>query len=137
MATCLLFTLITCFRVTPYTCALIHFPDYCEKWLLQFSALPPSTERPLPYTFLTEILFEVVFLIRYSVYIYISFNNPDDCWWVYQIVKLVLMQSSLNMFTFLLFQNTPVFKKRPNFLNSSPTSTEGALRLLSALSGRF
>jgi hypothetical protein len=23
---------------------------------------------------------------------------------------------------------TPVFKKRPNFLNSSPTSTEGALR---------
>jgi hypothetical protein len=30
-----------------------------------------------------------------------------------------------------------VFKKRPNFLNSSPTSTEGALRLLSAPSGRF
>jgi hypothetical protein len=32
---------------------------------------------------------------------------------------------------------TPVFKKRPNFLNSSPTSTEDALRLLSAPSGRF
>jgi hypothetical protein len=30
-----------------------------------------------------------------------------------------------------------VFKKRPNFLNSSPTSIEGALRLLSAPSGRF
>jgi hypothetical protein len=28
-------------------------------------------------------------------------------------------------------------KKRPNFLNSSPTSTEGALRLLGAHSGRF
>jgi hypothetical protein len=32
---------------------------------------------------------------------------------------------------------TPVFKKRPNFLNSSPTSTEGALRLLGTPSGRF
>jgi hypothetical protein len=30
-----------------------------------------------------------------------------------------------------------VFKKRPIFLNSSPTSIEGALRLLSSLSGRF
>jgi hypothetical protein len=30
-----------------------------------------------------------------------------------------------------------VFKKRPNFLNSAPTSTECALRLLSAPSGRF
>jgi hypothetical protein len=30
-----------------------------------------------------------------------------------------------------------VFKKRPNFLNRAPTSTEGALRLLSAPSGRF
>jgi len=33
--------------------------------------------------------------------------------------------------------NTLVFKKRPNFLNSGPTSEEGALRLLSAPSGRF
>ena len=33
--------------------------------------------------------------------------------------------------------DTPVFKKRPDFLNSSPTSKEGALRLLSAPSGRF
>ena len=30
-----------------------------------------------------------------------------------------------------------VFKKRLNFLNSAPTSTEDALRLLSAPSGRF
>jgi hypothetical protein len=30
-----------------------------------------------------------------------------------------------------------VFKKRLNFLYSAPTSTEGALRLLSAPSGRF
>ena len=30
-----------------------------------------------------------------------------------------------------------VFKKRPNFLNSAPTSREGELRLLSAPSGRF
>ena len=29
------------------------------------------------------------------------------------------------------------FPESPNFLNSSPTSKEGALRLLSALSGRF
>jgi hypothetical protein len=32
---------------------------------------------------------------------------------------------------------TPVFKKRPNFLNSWPTNTEGERRLLSAPSGRF
>ena len=30
-----------------------------------------------------------------------------------------------------------VFKKRPNFLNSAPTSTESALRLLGAPSVRF
>ena len=30
-----------------------------------------------------------------------------------------------------------MFKKRPNFLNSTPTSTEGALRLLSPPSGGF
>jgi hypothetical protein len=30
-----------------------------------------------------------------------------------------------------------MFKKRPNFLNNSPTSIEDALRLLSAPSGRF
>ena len=30
-----------------------------------------------------------------------------------------------------------MFKKRPNFLNSAPTRNEGALRLLSAPSGRF
>jgi hypothetical protein len=33
--------------------------------------------------------------------------------------------------------NLSVFKKRPNFLNSAPTSTGGVLRLLSAPSGRF
>jgi hypothetical protein len=40
-------------------------------------------------------------------------------------------------FCYSIFLNLRVFKKRPNFLNSSPTSTEGALRLLSAPSGRF
>jgi hypothetical protein len=30
-----------------------------------------------------------------------------------------------------------VFKKRTNFLNNAPNSTEGALQLLSAPSGRF
>jgi hypothetical protein len=35
------------------------------------------------------------------------------------------------------FLNLRVFIKRPNFLNSAPTSTDGALRLLSAPSGRF
>jgi len=30
-----------------------------------------------------------------------------------------------------------VLKKRPNFLNSAPTSIEGALRLLRATSGWF
>jgi hypothetical protein len=34
-------------------------------------------------------------------------------------------------------QHTLAFKKRPNFLNSSPTSIEGALRLLGARSGKF
>jgi hypothetical protein len=33
--------------------------------------------------------------------------------------------------------HTLVFKKRSNFLNSSPTSKEGALRLLSATRCRF
>jgi hypothetical protein len=40
-------------------------------------------------------------------------------------------------FSYRLFLNLRVFKKRPNFLNSAPTSTEGALRLLGAPSGRF
>jgi hypothetical protein len=40
-------------------------------------------------------------------------------------------------FSYRIFLNLRVFKKRRNFLNSSPTSTEGALRLLSAPSGRF
>jgi hypothetical protein len=40
-------------------------------------------------------------------------------------------------FCYRNFLNLRVFKKRPNFLNSSPTSTEGAQRLLSAPSGRF
>jgi hypothetical protein len=40
-------------------------------------------------------------------------------------------------FSYRVFLNLRVFKKRPNFLNSSPTSTKGALLLLSAPSGRF
>jgi hypothetical protein len=40
-------------------------------------------------------------------------------------------------FSYRVFLNLRVFKKRPNFLNSSPTSREGTLRLLSAPSGRF
>jgi hypothetical protein len=36
-----------------------------------------------------------------------------------------------------IFLNLRVFKKRPNFLNSTPTSTEGALRLLRSPSDRF
>jgi hypothetical protein len=40
-------------------------------------------------------------------------------------------------FSYRIFQNLRVFKKRQNFLNSAPTITEGALRLLSAPSGRF
>jgi hypothetical protein len=40
-------------------------------------------------------------------------------------------------FSYRIFLNLRVFKKRPNFLNSAPTSTEGALRLLRAPSGRF
>jgi hypothetical protein len=40
-------------------------------------------------------------------------------------------------FSYRIFLNLRVFKKRPNFLNSAPTSTEGALRLLSVPSGRF
>jgi hypothetical protein len=40
-------------------------------------------------------------------------------------------------FSSRIFQNLREFKKRKNFLNSSPTNTEGALRLLSAPSGTF
>jgi hypothetical protein len=40
-------------------------------------------------------------------------------------------------FSYRIFLNFRVFKKRLTFLNSSPTSIEGALRLLSAPSGRF
>jgi hypothetical protein len=40
-------------------------------------------------------------------------------------------------FYYRIFLNLRVFKKRPNFLNISPTSTEGTLRLLSACSDRF
>jgi hypothetical protein len=40
-------------------------------------------------------------------------------------------------FSYHIFLNLCVFKKRLNFLYSSPTSKEGALRLLSAPSGRF
>jgi len=40
-------------------------------------------------------------------------------------------------FSYRIFLNLRVFKKRLNFLNSAPTSTEGTLRLLSAPSGRF
>jgi hypothetical protein len=36
-----------------------------------------------------------------------------------------------------VLRNTKRVKKRLNFLNSSPTSKEGALRLLGAPSGRF
>jgi hypothetical protein len=34
-------------------------------------------------------------------------------------------------------RNTTLFKKRPNFLNSAPTSTDSAMRLLRAPSVRF
>ena len=40
-------------------------------------------------------------------------------------------------FSYRIFLNLRVFQKRPKFLNSAPTSTEGALQLLSAPSGRF
>jgi hypothetical protein len=40
-------------------------------------------------------------------------------------------------FSYRIFLNLRVFKKRLIFLNSMPTSTEGALWLLSASSGRF
>jgi hypothetical protein len=40
-------------------------------------------------------------------------------------------------FSYRIFLKLRVFKKRPNFLNSSPTSKEGALRLLGAPRGRF
>jgi hypothetical protein len=39
--------------------------------------------------------------------------------------------------SYSIFLNLPLFKKGPNFLNSAPTSTDGALGLLSASSRRF
>jgi hypothetical protein len=40
-------------------------------------------------------------------------------------------------FSYRIFLNLRLFKKRLNFLNGSPTSIEDTLRLLSAPSGRF
>jgi len=40
-------------------------------------------------------------------------------------------------FSYHIFLDLRLFKKRPNLLNSAPTSKEDALRLLSAPSGRF
>ena len=40
-------------------------------------------------------------------------------------------------FSYHIFPNLRVLKKRPNFSNSSPNSTEGSLRLLSPPSGKF
>jgi hypothetical protein len=40
-------------------------------------------------------------------------------------------------FSYRILLSLRVFKKRPNFLNSSPTSTEDALRLLGPPNGRF
>jgi len=40
-------------------------------------------------------------------------------------------------FSYRIFLNLRLLKKRPNFLNSSPTSKDGALRLLSTPSVKF
>jgi len=105
------------YAMTTSTPILTFYPTFitsslirqCNLWHLYFSNFtlvhypnPQSGHFPTP--FLTEILFAVVvFLIRDSLHI--SFDNPGYCRWVYQIVKLVLMQPFLNIFTFLLFQN--------------------------------
>jgi hypothetical protein len=49
----------------------------------------------------------------------------------YTIIKLEIQRWYFSM------EYTTAFKKRPNFLNSAPSSKEGALRLLSAPSGMF
>ena len=63
----------------------------------------------------------------------------EMCPEVYLNILCLLLQSiSHEVCSHLqFFIHTPVFKKRPNFLNSAPTSIEGAIRLLSAPSGRF
>ena len=44
---------------------------------------------------------------------------------------------SIHLQTHQSYGNTMRVQKKPNFLNSAPTSTEGTLRLLSAPSGRI
>jgi hypothetical protein len=47
------------------------------------------------------------------------------------------MEYIINFMLLMYFKREGVFKKRPNLLNSAPTGTEIALRLLSAPSVRF
>jgi hypothetical protein len=71
--------------------------------------------------------------------------QSSPLYWRYTVLKfLPLLECFLEgtfcdgaQFSYRIFLNLRVFKKRPNFLNSSPTSKEGALRLLSAPSGTF
>jgi hypothetical protein len=55
-------------------------------------------------------------------------------YWRYTVPNV---PSIVAQFSYRIFLNLRLFKKRPNFPNSSPTSKEGVLRLLSAPSGRF
>jgi hypothetical protein len=48
-----------------------------------------------------------------------------------------LLFSFTFIYVYIYIYTRGVFKKRPNFLNSAPTSLESALRLLSATSVRF
>jgi hypothetical protein len=53
------------------------------------------------------------------------------------LLMMIMMMMKASRFRTLCFEVRGVFKKRPNFLNSAPTSKESALRLLSAPSVRF
>jgi hypothetical protein len=55
----------------------------------------------------------------------------------YYVVLSCYHPAPVDRLMLVVKQHTSVFKKRPNFLNSAPTSIESAPRLLSAPSVRF
>jgi len=79
-----------------------------------------------PYAYVAYTVIPSFLLIPYHEHMFILFIHV----WTFQKFVILLL-------CFYLPTIRGVFKKRPNFVNSAPTTTESALRLLSAPSVRF
>jgi hypothetical protein len=68
-------------------------------------------------------------------------SKPIDCMWIVNVTKDWKVREGLLSCNYFVHSNLVyiqgMFKKKSNFLNSAPTSTESALRLLSAPSARY